>query len=207
MGTIAHSDDLRSRVVEEISGRSFTAAGCGALQGERGLGHSLGSTPQPNGRRSPPAAGRQKPLPARAACGLAAGPDPRGAGPDAGSDCGAPLGRSWIEDFGGCGSPLLQATRDHLQKKRCTPPNRIGPTYPRRVNAGKQARRASTPPSWCSSMRRAPIPRWSASMDGVERASVWSARLRGDIGRPQPSPAACAAMVCRALGTGKPHDR
>src|ERR1035437_7604676 len=145
--------------------------------------------------------GRQEPLTVGAACGLGAGLDHRGTGPDAGSDRAAAVGRSWAEDFGGRGSSLLQAARDHLQKNPCTPPNRIGRTYPRLANAGRQARRALTPPSWCSSTRRAPTPRWSASTDDVEGASGSSARPRGVIGRPQPSPAACAATVWSRPGT------
>jgi hypothetical protein len=49
--------------------------------------------------------------------GLAAGFDHRGTGPDTGSDRAEALGRSWAEGFGGRGSSLLQAARDHLQKK------------------------------------------------------------------------------------------
>src|SRR5487761_2680902 len=116
MGAIAHSDDLRSRVVAEI------------LAG---------------------ASGRQEALTVGAACGLAAGPDHRGTGPDAGSDRAAVVGRSWAEDFGGRHSSVLQATRDHLQKKRCTRPNRIGPTCSWLANAGRPVRQALTPQSWC----------------------------------------------------------
>jgi hypothetical protein len=60
-----------------------------------------------------------------------------------------------------------------------------------------------TPPSWCSSTRRAPTPRWSASTDDVEGASDSSARPPGVIGRPQPSPAACAATVWSHRGCWK----
>src|ERR1035437_9521345 len=184
-------------------GGSFAAAGGRAVQGERSLVRSLGSTAQPDQRCGSSTEGRQEPLTVGAACGLGAGLDHRGTGPDAGSDRAAAVGRSWAEDFGGRGSSLLQAARDHLQKKRCTPPNRIGPTYPRLANAGRQARRALTPPSWCSSTRRAPTPRWSASTDDVAGASGSSARPRGVIGRPQPSPAACAATVWSRPGYWK----
>jgi transposase len=98
-------------------GGSFAAAGGRAVQGERSLGGSLGSTPQPNRRCGSSTEGRQEPLTVGAACGLAAGLDHRGTGPDAGSDRAAAVGRSWAEDFGGRGSSLLQAARDHLQKK------------------------------------------------------------------------------------------
>ena len=184
-------------------GGSFAAAGSGAVKGEHGLGRPLGSTAQSNRRRPSSSAGRQEPLTIGATCGLAAGLDQRGTGSDAGSDRAAAAGRSWAEDFGGRGSSLLQTPRDHLQKKRFTPPNRIGPTYPRLANVGRQARQALIPPSWCSSTRPAPIPRWSASTDDVEGASGWSARPRGVIGRPQPSHAACAATVWLRPGCWK----
>ena len=203
MGTTAHSDDLRSTGGRGDFGGSFAAAGGGALQGERSLGGPLGSTLQPDGRREPSTEGRQEPFTVGAACGLAVGFDHRGTGPDAGSDRAAAVGRSWPEDFGGRGSSLLQTARDHLQKKRCTPPNRIGPTCPRLASAGRLARQALTPPSWCSSTRQVPTPRWSASTDDVEGASDSSARPRGVIGRPQPSPAAYAATVWSPLGCWK----
>ena len=182
---------------------TVAAAGSEAIQGKRSLGRALGSTAWPNRRRESSTEGRQEPFTVGAARRLASGPDQRGTGPDAGSDRAAAIGWCWPEDFGGCGSSLLQAAHDHLQKKRCTPPNRIGPTYPWPVNAGRQARRALTPPSWCSSTRRAPTPRWSASTDDVEGASGSSARPRGVIGRLQPSPAACAATVWSRPGYWK----
>jgi hypothetical protein len=43
-------------------GGSFAASGGRAFQGERSLGRSLGSTPQPDGRGGPSTEGRQEPL-------------------------------------------------------------------------------------------------------------------------------------------------
>jgi hypothetical protein len=184
-------------------GGSFAASGGGAVQSERCLGGPLGSTLQPDGRRGSSTEGRQEPLTVGAACGLAVGFDHRGTGPDAGSDRTAAVGRSWPEDFRGCGSSLLQTARHHLQKKRCTPPNKIGPTCPWLANAGRLVRQALTPPSWCLLTRQVPTPRWSASTDDVEGASDSSARPRGVIGRPQPSPVAYAATVWSRPGSWK----
>jgi hypothetical protein len=50
---------------------------------------------------------------------------------------------------------FFKATRDHLPKKRCTRPNRIGPTCSWLANAGRLVRQALTPQSWCSSTRPA----------------------------------------------------
>src|SRR5450759_5104209 len=76
---------------------------------------------QPDRWRSAPAAGRQEPLTVGAACGLAAGPDQRGTGSNAGSYCAAAVGRCWAEDFVGRCSSLLQAAHDHLQKNALRP--------------------------------------------------------------------------------------
>jgi len=203
MGTTAHSDDLRSRVVGEIlagasrreAAERFKVSAASAVRWAQLYSQTGGVGPRPRGGKS------RSPLEPHAAWLLDL--THRGTGPDAGSDRTAAVGRSWAEDFGGRGSSLLQTARDHLQKKRCTPQNRTGPTYPWRANAGRQARQALTPPSWCSSTRRAPTPRWSASTDDVAGASGSSARPRGVIGRPQPSPAACAATVWSHPGCWK----
>ena len=57
-----------------------------------------------------------------------------------------------------------------LQKKLCTRPSRSGPTWPKRGNAGRPARRTLMRNAWCSSMRPEPRLRWSAPVGGVAAA-------------------------------------
>src|ERR1700716_3188639 len=91
----------------------FKVSAASAVRWAQLHGRTGGVDPRPRGGKS------RSPL--EATFGLAAGFGHRGTGPDAGSDRAEALGRSWAEDFGGRGSSLLQAARDHLQKKRCTP--------------------------------------------------------------------------------------
>ena len=129
MGTTAHSDDLRSRVVAEVlagasrrqAAERFKVSAASAVRWAQLHGRTGGVDPRPRGGKS------RSPL--EATFGLAAGFDHRGTGPDTGSDRAEALGRSWAEDFGGRGSSLLQAARDHLQKnaarRRTGPARRI----------------------------------------------------------------------------------
>ena len=196
------SDDLRSRVVAEIlagatrrqATERFKVSAAPAVRWAQLHSQTGGVQPRPRGGKS------RSPL---KPCGLAAGAYSRGTGSDAGSYCAAAIGRCWAENFGGCGSSLLQTPHHYLQKKSCTPPSRTGLTSLRRVSFGRPARRALTPPSWCSLTKPAPIPRWCAPTGDVGGASGSSARPRGDIGKPQPSPAACAATVWSPLGCWK----
>jgi hypothetical protein len=204
MGTTAHSDDLRSRVVAEVlagasrhqAAERFKVSAASAVRWAQLHSRTGGVDPRPRGGKS------RSPL--EATFGLAAGFDHRGTGPDAGSDRAEALGRSWAAE-----AAVRRFFKRHAItfKKSCTPPNTTGPTYPWLANVGRQARRALTPPNWCSSTRRAPTARWSASTDDVEGASDSSARPPGVIGGPQPSPAACAATVFRTVGAGRSHDR
>ena len=203
MGTTAHSDDLRSRVVAEIlagasrreAAERFKVSAASAVRWAQLYSQTGGVGPRPRGGKS------RSPLEPHAAWLL----DLTTAEPD------LTLEAIVQRLLAGLGLKTSEAAvrrffKRHaitFKKKRCTPPNRIGPTYPWLANAGRQARRALTPPSWCSSTRRAPTPRWSASTDEVEGASGSSARPRGVIGRPQPSPAACAATVWSRPGCWK----
>ena len=202
MGTTAHSDDLRSRVVAEVlagasrrqAAERFKVSAASAVRWAQLHGRTGGVDPRPRGGKS------RSLLEPHLAWLL----DLTIAEPDLTLEAivqrllaGLGLKTSeprFVASSSGTRSP---------SKKRCTPPNRTGPTYPWLANVGRQARRALTPPSWYSSTRPAPTPRWSASTDDVEGASDSSARPPGVIGRPQPSPAACDATVWSRLGCWK----
>src|SRR5882762_3547448 len=86
MGTTAHSEDLRSRVVAEVlagasrrqAAERFKVSAASAVRWAQLHGRTGGVDPRPRGGKS------RSPL--EATFGLAAGFDHRGTGPDAGSD-------------------------------------------------------------------------------------------------------------------------
>src|SRR5664279_2777468 len=149
MGTTAHSDDLRSRVVAEIlagasrrqAAERFKVSAASAVRWAQLYSQTGGVGPRPRGGKS------RSPLEPHAAWLL----DLTTAEPDLTLEAIvqrllAGLGRRlrrprFVASSNGTRSP---------SKKRCTPQNRTGPTYPWRANAGRQASQALTPPSWCS---------------------------------------------------------
>jgi transposase len=203
MGTTAHSDDLRLRVVAEIlagasrrqAAERFKVSAASAVRWAQLYSQTGGVGPRPRGGKS------RSPLEPHAAWLL----DLTTAEPD------LTLEAIVQRLLAGLGLKTSEAAvrrffKRHaitFKKKRCTPPNKIGPTCPWLASAGRLVRQALTQPSWYLSTRQVPTPRWSASTDDVEGASDSSARPRGVIGRPQPSPVAYAATVWSRPGSWK----
>src|SRR5450759_4598274 len=113
MGTIAHSDALRSRVVAGLlegasrrqAAERFKVSAASAVRWAQLYSQTGGVGPRPRGGKS------RSPLEPHAVWLL----DLTTAEPDliAGSDRAAALGRSWAEDFGGRSSSVLQAALHH----------------------------------------------------------------------------------------------
>ena len=71
----------------------------------------------------------------------------------------------------------------------------------------KASQASVTPPSWCSSTRRTPTPRWSASTGDVEGASDSSARPLGSLEDHNLHLRPALRRSGRNVGAGRSHDR
>src|SRR5260370_42078902 len=120
-------------------GKEVAAPGGGAFSGERVVGDPLGGVAGGDRWDQSAASGRQEPLAAGAAFAMAFGSHRPGGGPDLGRDRAADLRGAGSEDDRGLDPAVLHAPQDQLPKKPFTPPNRPGPTWPRRRATGDPA--------------------------------------------------------------------
>ena len=114
-----------------------------AFPGDRERGGVL------DGRASPADAGRR--------AGLDCRPDRREAGPDL-AGAGGRAGGARRPGELRRGLAVAQGGGHHGQKKACSPPSRIVPTWPAGGSAGRSIRADLIPVAWCSSTRPGPRP-------------------------------------------------
>src|SRR5437899_3597982 len=89
--------------------------------------------------------------------GLAAGAALREARPDL-AGAGGRAGRAWRPGELRRGLALAQGGGHHGQKKACSPPSRIAPTWLAGGSGGRSIRADLIPVAWCSSTRPGPRP-------------------------------------------------
>ena len=81
------------------------------------------------------------------------------------------------------GVELCPCREAQLQKKPCSPANRIVRTWREGGSNGKSIRPGSIPSAWCSSMRPGPRPTWRRSGAGRRGARGSKPKFRTAIGR------------------------
>ncbi len=139
------------------SGRSLVSCDGGDFWGKRGQRGEVVAALAGDRQRGGEADGRLAATAAEERAGVALGADRREAGPDVAGD-GSRTGRARHAGELRRGVALLQARRDHVQKKACTPASRIAPTSRGAAPGGSSTRAGLTPGAWCSSTRPGPRP-------------------------------------------------
>jgi transposase len=200
MGTTALSDDLRSRVIAEIlagalrrqAAERFKVSAASAVRWAQLHSQTGGIGPRPRGGKS------RSPLEPHAAWLL----DLTTAEPDLTLEA---IVQRLLAGLGLKKAAVRRFFKRHAitfkKKLHATEQDRADVSLARERWKASQA--SLDPTNWCSSTRRAPTPRWSDVYGRCRRASGSSVGPRGVIGRPQPSPAACAATVWSRPGCGK----
>jgi hypothetical protein len=146
MGRRPYSEDVRSLVVGEVeagasrraAARRFKVSASSAIRWVDRLDETGSVSCEPR---------RAGAAPPGATYGLAVGTCRQGARPDFGRDRRTALEGPRGAHDGQLDRPLLQAPQDQLQKKRCTQPNKIGPTSPRPGRASRPAKQGLIPGS------------------------------------------------------------
>src|SRR6267154_3000642 len=136
---------------------SLVPGDSGAVRGERGERGEVVAAFSRDRQRGGIQDGRLAAAAAEERAGMAVGADRRETGPDVASGGGGAGGARHAGELRR-GVAVLRPCGDHIQKKACTPANRIAPTSPGGGPAGGCIRAGLIPSAWSSSTRLGPRP-------------------------------------------------
>src|SRR6202795_4067182 len=162
-------------------GRSHVPGDGGVVRRERCQRSEVVAAFPGDGERGGVLDGRTSPSDMGRRARLAAGAARREAGPNLAGG-GGRAGRAWRSGELRRGLAVAQGGGDYGQKKACSPPSRIAPTWLAGGSGGRSIRADLIPVAWSSSTRPGPRPTCPAATGARCAAGAWWPRCRTGAG-------------------------